>query len=440
MSVVITPLRTEAERLLAERLKDFASPLAADQALAERRNLAIAAFEKNGLPSRRVEAWKYTDLRALMRQAPDVAERPSAEEASKAQLLPSVLTLDDAALIGIVNGYPDEAPELPAGVQAIGLAEAIETGHPLADELGVALAGRSDVTSDLNLAFLRDGLILHVAEGRTVEPPIHLAFSDAGDAPFATFPRILVKVEKGASLTLIESHRGVGGIAYQSNAVVEFLLAEDAKVEHVRVNMAGDAAISLSTLGVKLGDRASFDSFNLVLGPHAARHQIFTGGPGEHIHLGLRGASLLRGQQHGDVTLHAIHAAPHGTSRELFKTVVDGNATGVFQGKIVVEPIAQKTDGRMHSAALLLSENAAMNNKPELEIFADDVQCAHGATIGALDDDMLFYAMARGIPRPEAEALLLQAFVGETIDFVSDENLRGQIAEHVRRWLMERVS
>jgi Fe-S cluster assembly protein SufD len=277
-----------------------------------------------------------------------------------------------------------------------------------------------------------------VAEGCYVETPLHLAFAAIGAQAFATFPRVLVVLGKGAALTLFESHRGSAGIAYQSNAVVEFLLAADAEVDHVRLDCGGEAALSLSTLAAKLSDRTRFESFNLICGPQVARHQIFTGGPGAYINLVLQGATLLRRQQHGDVTLHAIHAAPHGTSRELFKTIVDDEATGVFQGKIVVDAIAQKTDGRMHSAALMLADNAAMNNKPELEIFADDVQCGHGATVGALDADLLFYLRARGIPLKEAEALLIQSFLGEAVETVVHEGVRDGLLAMTESWLQAR--
>jgi len=160
---------------------------------------------------------------------------------------------------------------------------------------------------------------------------------------------------------------------------------------------------------------------------------------GENTNLRVNGATMLKGTQHGDSTLVVEHAAPHCESRELFKTVIDDEATGVFQGKIIVPHHAQKTDGRMMSAALLLADGGAMNNKPELEIFADDVQCAHGATCGQLDEDLLFYLMARGLPKKEAESLLVQAFLGESIEFVDNESLRESLVATVEAWLKARA-
>jgi len=435
MNAPVTPLRTEAERALVER---FAGRPA--DRLAEARRAAMASIDANGLPSRRVESWKYTDLRSLMKQAPAPAAVPGPAELAAAEALRQPFGAFTAPVVAFVNGHPQSLAALPAGVEAISLAAALAEDHPLLDRIGDGLGGKQDAASDLNLAFLSDGLLLHVPPGTHVETPLHLAFTDVGGAPFATFPRVFVLVGEGASLTLVESHRGSAGTAYQSNVVVELVLEADARVEHVRANLAGDQALSLATLALSLGDRARFESVSLTLGAQVSRYQIFASGPGEDINLALRGGTMIRGRQHADVTLHATHAAPGGESRELFKTVVDDEATGVFQGKIVVDSIAQKTDGRMHSAALLLAENAAMNNKPELEIFADDVQCAHGATVGALDDDLLFYALARGIPRREAEALLLQSFVGEALEFVSSETLREALVTHVAGWLAERAS
>jgi Fe-S cluster assembly protein SufD len=439
MTAQVTPIRTETERTLAERLRT-APALGGGMRIAERREAAILAFEREGLPSRRVEAWKYTDLRALMKQAPEPAGAPGTAEQAAARRLPSALQVEGSVTIDIVNGTPQQVGHAIDGVTIRSLADVAAQKDAVLDHLGTAVEHRPDVAAGLNLAFMRDGLVIEVAAGCKVETPLHLAFVAIGAQAFATYPRVLVVLGKGASLTLFESHRGSAGIAYQSNVVVEFVLDADASIDHVRLDCGGDAALSLSTLGAKLGDRTRFESFNLICGPQVARHQIFTGGQGEYINLVLQGATLLRRQQHGDVTLHAIHAAPHGTSRELFKTIVDDEATGVFQGKIVVDAIAQKTDGRMHSAALMLAENAAMNNKPELEIFADDVQCAHGATVSELDHDALFYAMSRGIARPQAEALLIESFVGEAAEFIANEHAREAVMEHVRHWLWERAS
>jgi Fe-S cluster assembly protein SufD len=246
-------------------------------------------------------------------------------------------------------------------------------------------------------------------------------------------------VEEGASVTLVESHEAVSAVAHHANTVVEVLAGDRTTVHHVRANTRGGHAFDLSALAVRLGGHAAFTSVGVALAAAVSRHQVNVRLAGEHSTLTVGGAALLSGRQHADSTLIVEHVAPHCASRELFKNVLDGESTGVFQGKIVVESQAQKTDGRMMSQAVLLADGAAMYNKPELEIFADDVQCAHGATCGALDDDLLFYLRARGLPKPDAEALMLQAFVGEALDLVENEAAREALSEAVEGWLRARM-
>jgi Fe-S cluster assembly protein SufD len=245
-------------------------------------------------------------------------------------------------------------------------------------------------------------------------------------------------LEAGASLTLLESHEGATG-AGQANTVVEAVVGDGAVLRHVRLDRSGTEAFAFSTLAVRIGARGQLSTVNLVAGAALSRHQVYAVFDGENARATINGAALLGGRQHADTTLLIDHAAPGGESRELFKTVLDGDATGVFQGKIIVQPQAQKTDGRMMSRALLLGEGATMNNKPELEIFADDVQCGHGATCGALDDDLLFYLMARGLPKPEAESLMVQAFVGEAIEAVEHEGARAALLAVIEAQLAARA-
>jgi len=250
---------------------------------------------------------------------------------------------------------------------------------------------------------------------------------------------VLVVVEDGASATVVETHDGPDGVAYQTHALVEIEAGAKAKVDHVRVNAAGNQALALSTLSVHLAQGVEFSTFGLTMGAAASRHQIFAAFDGEHIKASIRGSTLLRGKQHADTTMVIDHRKPHGESRELFKSVLDGESRGVFQGRINVYPGAQKTDGKMAAHTLLLSEDAEADAKPELEIFADDVVCGHGATTGALDDELLFYLKARGIPQKEAEALMVQAFVGEAIEPVADEALRDALTAAVEKWLKARM-
>lgn len=419
-----------AEARLVAHFDGFRSGLPDGDGGGVRRAAAIARIAQDGLPNRRVEEWKYTDLRALLREAAEPAPRPNdagiAAARAGAQVFGDGVFGDVvAARIDFVNGHLVQVGEAPAGVTLVPLAQALAEGHPALADSGRVEVAKDNALIDLNTAFLADGIILHVAAGQAAAP-LHLRFVNHGEAPFATAARVLVVVEKGAALTIAETHEG--NVAAQPNTLVEFVLGDGARVDHVRVNAEAPGTLALSTVTAALGARSDFRSVNLLAGGTASRHQLFLAYEGENAQATLGGVTVISGAEHADTTLVVDHAVPGGESRELFKTIVDGNATGVFQGKIIVRQDAQKTDGRMMSAALLLSPGATMNNKPELEIWADDVQCAHGATCGELDEELLFYLKARGLPQAEAEALLLRAFVGEALELIADETMREAVS------------
>jgi Fe-S cluster assembly protein SufD len=443
MAAELKLVRTAAEEALVQRFPAVKAALPGDAAIARIRENAFDLIARRGLPHRRVEEWKYTDLRALMRDAAPFASTPSAAEIAAVKKRKSAFAAVTALHVTILNGHVIrdlcDLDGLPGGVEAVPLSDALGSAHPLLKQMSPVEAARDNAAYALNSAFMSDGLVLRIAAGTAVEAPIHLRFVNHGTAAFATAVRVLVVVEEGASVALLETHEGPGATAYQPNAVVEIVAGDRSTVKHVRVNAEGSEALALSTLTAKLGARASFDTINVVSGAAVSRHQVFLAFAGEHSTANVNGATMLKGKQHADTTLLVDHAAPHCTSRELFKTVVDGDATGVFQGKIIVRPHAQKTDGRMMSAALLLSDGGTMNNKPELEIFADDVQCAHGATCGALDEDLLFYLMARGLPRKDAESLMVQAFLGEAIEPVAHEGIHDALIAAVEDWLKARA-
>jgi Fe-S cluster assembly protein SufD len=290
----------------------------------------------------------------------------------------------------------------------------------------------------LNTALMGDGAVIRIAAGSTIERPLYLLFVASGK-PAATFIRSLIVVEEGARAMLIESHEGPEGTDYQTNAVVELFVGDNAHVDHVKIIGEGADALHVSTLAAAIGAHARFNSFTFTSGGAVVRNQLFLNFDGEGTVAGIRGATLIKGRQHADTTLVANHIARDCQSREMFKSVLDGEAHGVFQGRIIVRPHAQKTDAKMMTRALLLSERAEADNKPELEIFADDVQCGHGATAGALDDELKFYLMARGIPAAEAEALLIRAFLGEAIEGIEHAGLREALMESATAWLKARA-
>jgi Fe-S cluster assembly protein SufD len=441
MSAELAVIRSAAEEAIVARFPDVKQHEAhwGGPFVARLRDEAFSTLKAHGLPTRRVEEWKYTDLRALMRDLPERAQNPSPETVQAAESSTPSLPVKDATRILFVNGECF-ATLKEDGFDFSGLREG---GDEIGGSIAEAVSRKRDYAANaavaLNTAFMRDCIVLRVPAGVQLARPLHLEFRDLGDKPFATYPRVLLVIEKGASATLIETHDGPNGVGYQTTALIEVEIGDGGKLEHVRHNSAGDKALALSTFGVRLGKDATISSLSVTTGAAVSRHQVFATFAGTGGTASIRGATLLRGRQHSDSTLVINHAIGHGESRELFKSVLDGESRGVFQGKIIVAPGAQKTDGKMAAHALLLSEEAEADSKPELEIFADDVVCGHGSTAGALDDELLFYLKARGIPQKEAEALMVQAFVGEAIEPVENEALRESLTAAVEQWLKART-
>jgi Fe-S cluster assembly protein SufD len=464
------PQKTAAEVHLAERFAALRGGLP-DDAVAARREAAFRRFEAQGLPHRRVEEWKYTDLRTLMRDVKPLAGPPDAGAKARAASAGGIFEATGARRIVFVDGalVPElsDLANVEPGLTISSLADVLAGSGGVPPRLGpaasplhragsgvdgretpprpapaehLAFAGpaEGDVAYALNTAFMGDGAVIEVAAGAEIARPLHLVFVFGSRHPAAVFSRSLVMLGVGAGLTLLESHEGPDGVDYQINTALDLVVGDSARLDRVKVNAEGDAALHLATLSASIGARAQVSDFAFLTGGHVARNQLFVGCGGHGATLKLGGASLLKGRQHGDTTLLVDHAAGGCQARELYKSVLDGASRGVFQGKIIVRPEAQKTDARMMARALLLSDEAEADNKPELEIFADDVQCGHGATSGALDPNLKFYLMSRGIPEKAAEALLIQSFVGEAIDTVSHEAARAALTAATEQWLKGR--
>jgi Fe-S cluster assembly protein SufD len=434
--------KTAAETALAAAYAEARAHLPGDAAIAGRRATAFDVFAKEGLPNRRVEDWKYTDLRALMREAKPLAGPPDAAGKARGKNAGQMLGDIGARRLVFVDGafVPElsDTAALEAGLSIVSLGEALaDNDATLTAHLG-KLAPGADVAVALNTALMGDGAVIRVAAGSTIERPLQLLFV-ASEKPAASFIRSLVVVERGARVMLIESHEGPAGSDYQVNAALELFVGDQAHVDHVKIIGEGTDALHVSTLAAAIGAKARFNAFTFTVGGAIVRNQLFLNFDGEDTVANIRGATLINGRQHADTTLLVTHLARGCQSREVFKSVLDDEAHGVFQGRIVVRPHAQKTDAKMMTRALLLSERAEADNKPELEIFADDVQCGHGATAGAIDEELKFYLMARGIPEPEAEALLIQAFVGEAIEGVEHAGLREALMDQVAAWVKARA-
>jgi Fe-S cluster assembly protein SufD len=442
VSAEVAIIKTAAETALAQEFAQARTRLPGGKAIAAQRAAAFDVFAREGLPHRRIEEWKYTDLRALMRDAKPLAAPPDAKAKARARsaggaLIGDVETRRLVFVDGVFVAELSDTAALEPGLSVGSLADALAGDDPvLTAHLG-KLAPSSDVAVALNTALMGDGAVIRIAPGSTIGRPIQLLFV-ASEKPAATFTRSLVVVEKGARAMLIESHEGPAGSDYQVNTAVEIFVGDEAHVDHVKLIGEGADALHVSTLAAAIGARARFNTFTFTAGGAVVRNQLFLNFDGEDTVAGIRGATLIKGKQHADTTLVANHIARGCQSREMFKTVLDGESHGVFQGRIIVRQGAQKTDAKMMTRALLLSERAEADNKPELEIFADDVQCGHGATAGALDDELKFYLMARGIPAAEAEALLIRAFLGEAIEGIEHAGLREALMDSVAAWLKAR--
>jgi Fe-S cluster assembly protein SufD len=442
MNAEVRPIKTAAETALAQSFAAVKRGLPGAGEVGALREDAFRRFETEGLPHRRVEEWKYTDLRALMRDAKPLAAVPDAAAKARAKDALAMLPAIEARRVVFVDGalVPElsDLSGLEAGLTIRSTAQALAAGdRDLLGHLG-RIVPTDDVAVALNTAFMGDGAVIHVAQGVALAQPIHLVFVNAGGEPAAVFARSLVIIEKGARAMLVESHLGSSASEDQVNTALELKVGDEAHVDHIKITGAGAGALHVSTLMAAIGAHARFNAFLFTTGGAVVRNQAFVRFDGEGTIAGIRGASLLKGRQHADTTLVADHATADCTSREMFKSVLDEEGRSVFQGKIIVRRHAQKTDAKMATHALLLSETAEADNKPELEIFADDVQCGHGATSGALDEDLLFYLKARGIPAKEAQALLIQAFVGEAVEGIEHAGLRDALMDHVVAWLEAR--
>ncbi len=436
----VTQLKTAAELTLVQQFATHKAKLGGDAATRELRESAFGVIANGGLPNKRVEHWHYTDLRKEMRHIQPLAELPTQAQIAEAK---AALEQYEGAKLVLLNGIfvPElsDVAGLSKGVKFSSMMDVLGGLRPdLLQHFGALDVAKGDHALCLNASFVRDGVVLEVAENTQIDVPVTLISLRSKSLAASSFARSLVVVGAGAKFTLIEAHEGGAECDAQVNDAIEFVLGDGAKVEHiVRQDMA-KTTLYLATVTANLRAKSEFNSFALLRGAGFSRRQLYVQYSGEGAVAGLRGVSMLKGTQFADTTLVMDHEKANGISRELFKHVVDGDATGVYQGKVIVRQYAQKTDGGMKSNTLLLSDTATMNNKPELEIFADDVVCGHGATVGALDDELLFYLMARGLPKPEAERLMIQAFLGEAIEFIEHEPMRDALNAYVDTWLNER--
>ena len=442
MTAEVRSVRTPAEQGLADHFAQVLPTLPGGARVRAVREKAFALFRKGGLPTRRVEEWKYTDLRALMRVAAAPAARPTAEAAARAlkETADPLEGLERLRLV-LVDGYffpelSDLAGLADVGIVPATLADVLKADDEISERMFTRTAlAETNVALALNVAFATDGIALRVAPGAIIARPVEIVHVATGGASFA---RHALDVGAGASLRLIETHRGIAGAGYQTSVVMGGIVGKGASLTYAKVQTEAGDAIHFGAAMLGLSPAAELRHLVLNAGAAVARSDLYLTTGGAHGRAMLAGATMAGGRQHADNTLLIEHALGNAMTRVLYKNVIDDEAEGVFQGKIIVDPDAQKTDAKMMSKALLLSPVAQFAAKPELEIFADDVQCGHGATSGQIDADQLFYLMARGVPKALAERLLIEAFLDDAIDALGDEAIGEALKLTVSAWLNAR--
>ena len=405
--------------------------------VAELQRQALESFERLGLPHRRMEDWKYSDLRALIRDVLPLAAAPDATVLKRAEVALKAATIAGARRLVLVDGaFAPALSDLGNPERGLGIRSLREALDDVALQAQLFSLDSSNPMVALNSAMLTDGVVIEVGEGAVLTRPLHVVHIAAGVTPSSMFTRSLLRLGKAASATLVESYVAAEGVkSYQVHDALVVAIGDNARLDHVRlIEDAGDA-VNISSAAATLGAHAHFNTFGLTSGAAVSRYQANIAFAGEGARVETNGVNLIKGRQHADTTLLMDHAVPNCASREVFRAVLDDSAHSVFQGRIVVRPDAQKTDAKMMTRALLLSDEAEADNKPELEIFADDVTCGHGSTSGALDESLLFYLRARGLPEKEAQALLIQAFVGEAIESIANDALREIATAAAERWL-----
>ncbi len=443
----VAVMKTKAEQGLAEAFESASSKLPGGAAVKAARASAIGKFNALGLPHRRIEEYKYTDLRAALKDALQPAvDDATALSAADLETALGPLAAINASRIVFVNGQC--RPELSnhghdAGLDVKPLSSALATApEAIAAKLAHATNADRDATVALNTAFMTDGAVVEIASNATLSKPLMIVFATAGSAATLTSVRNVIQVGDGAVATVIEVHVGLQdpAVKAQTNALTELVVGAHATLAHIKIATAAGAGVHLANWNVSIGADATYRGFQYTSGLALTRNQIYALYTGEGSKLDVSGVFLARGTEHIDTTLVVDHAVPRCESRELFKGVLDGRGRGVFQGKVIVRPDAQKTDGKQMAQVLMLSPDTEFNSKPELEIYADDVVCGHGTTTAELDDDLLFYCMSRGIPEAAARALLIESFIGEALDKVEHDELRAALSSYATAWLKPAAS
>jgi len=395
------------------------------------REAAFDTFRRLGFPTTKNEDWHFTSVAPIVEHDYLYITTPSGDVPPSA-LAPFMFGQSDWHTLVFVNGrYAPELSNLgalPRGLSLLDLQRAWREQPDLVDQLAQITSYDDRAFSALNTAFMHDGAVVRVEREVEVEKPIHLLFvSDAVAAKSMMHPRNLIIVDRHAKAKVIESYVSLSDAVYFTNAVTEVAIGEGATLHHYKIQREGMRAYHVGTIETHQARNSHYVSFSFATGGCLTRTNIYTKLDGEGCGSTLNGLYMLDGEQHCDHQTLIEHAQPNCYSRELYKGVLDGQSHGVFNGKVYVDPIAQKTDGKQTNNTLLLSDKAQIDTKPQLEIFADDVKCTHGATVGRLDEQALFYMKSRGVGRELARQLLTYAFAADALETLEQPSVREEL-------------
>ena len=394
------------------------------------RKAGLASFAAQGFPTMQHEDWRFTNIAPITKMAFQPARETATNGAESQALSDAIFTGMSGNRLVFVNGFfsakLSQIKAVGGGVKIKNLADALATESALiAKHLGTYAVTKDNAFAALNQAFFSDGAFIFVPAGVAVKEPVQLIYlSSAQQSGEAIHPRNLIIAEANSKLTVIESYLSAGTAAYLTNAVTEIFAGDNTYVEHVKLQDEAGTAYHIATIAGEFGRASNVNVHSFALGAKLSRTNIRTKLAGEGLECVLNGLYVTRDEQLADHHMIVEHAQPHCASHEYFNGILDDKSKGVFHGRIYVHPIAQKTDAKQTNKNLLLSDDATADTKPQLEIYADDVKCTHGATIGQLNDESIFYLRTRGISQDNARRMLIHAFAGEIIERIKCEPAR----------------
>ncbi len=407
---------------------------------------AIERFEELGFPTTDLEDWKYTNVAPIAKTTFVAASSEEASTATADDIAPFIYPEAARSRLVFINGMYradlSSVDDLPEGVVAANLSDAFNGAHAetLREHLARLASHEPDAFTALNTAFFDNGAFIYVPKGVRAEVPIHLLFlSDATTEQTVSFPRVLVVAERESEATVIESYAAVGDGIHLTNAVVEVCVGEGARVTHYKVQTESERAFHIASTWADLGRDSVYDGTTITLGAQLSRHGISVRLDHPGAECWIDGLYLVGTGQHADTHSLIDHRQPHCISHQNYKGILDGKSRAVFNGRIFVHQDAQKTDARQSNKNLLLSNEARIDTKPQLEIFADDVKCAHGATVGQLEEEELFYLISRGLHNELARNLLTYGFAEELVEKIKIESIKTQLDEAILNRLQARL-